>query len=603
MRKQTNNRKVQTKPTKIFAIGGMEEIGKNTYCIEYDDEIVIVDAGIKFANATLPGFDGMVANFEYLQNTDKKVVALCVTHGHEDHIGGIPHLLRFKNVEKIYAGALPAKLIDKRLSEYKDIKRPIIEVIDENKMIKTKHFTIDYFRVCHSIPDAFGVFIGTPNGNLVSTGDFRFDFATFGDQADLLKIHSISKRGVDALLCECTSAEIPGFSESERYILTNIYDYMKNAKGRIFISTFASNLSRVEEIIAMAVGLNRKICIIGRSMEANIKISRNLKYLTVPETSFISHKEIANYNDDEILVILTGSQGEEMAALNVMANNNHSRITFKPSDTVILSSNPIPGNYFQVEQMINKLYRLGLTVYENHPNKKIHASGHATRSEQQLMIKAINPKYLVPIHGEYKMFRAIQRNAEDLGFDRDKVIIAQNGQITELLNGEMTLTDQYVPSSPTFINGKDVTANAQALLKDRLTLSSDGILTIQIATSINKKKILTLPNLSTRGCFFSKESMRLVNKIVTSSKEIAENVIKTASIKDFKQQITTKIENEVKAIVWKWRKKNPIINIAIIDEMDIKNLIAKKDYIEFIEKKDFKESIEEDIEDIVSDQL
>ena len=589
-------------PTYVYALGGLEEIGKNTYVVEHEDEIILIDAGIKFANASLPGFDGTVANFDYLIKNNHKIHSLVVTHGHEDHIGGIPHILRHVKIKTIYAPTLAAKLIERRLSEYKDIKPPRIIVFEDESMYKTKYFEVDFYRVCHSIPDSFGICVKTPNGYIVTTGDFRFDFATAGDETNLAKISQISNRGISVLMCESTSAEIPGFSESERYVIDNIRDYMVNIKGRTFISTFASNLGRVEEIIAIAVGLNKKICIIGKSMEANIKTSRKLGYLNVPESSFITHKELPFYKDHEIVVILTGSQGEKMAALNVMANNNHSKITLKPSDTIILSSNPIPGNYAQVEAMVNKLYKLGLTVYENSPNKKIHASGHATRSEHQLMIKAINPSYLFPIHGEYKMFRALKQNAVDQGFDKDHVIIAPNGQKLQLLDGVLSHTNIYVDAEPKFINGYEISSKISKLLSERVVLSSDGILNLVLNADFKKAKLNSAVSISTRGCFFAKESTNLSNKISNVAKSSLEEAL---AKKEFdEKKLKEIVSGNVKSIVWKWRKKNPIINVTIINNDLVEQFRKDNNYVEFIKQAEVEEIEQEvDIDDLISNGL
>ncbi|MCV3743774.1 ribonuclease J [Ureaplasma sp. ES3154-GEN] len=565
-------------PTYLFALGGLDEVGKNTYIVEHDDEILIVDCGIKFANAKMPGFDGLVANYDYLIENAHKIHSLVITHGHEDHIGGIPHLLRRVNIKKIYAPPLAVKLIERRLQENKDIKPPqIISFLDDDHYV-SKYFKVDYFRVCHSIPDSFGIVIDTPNGIVVETGDYRFDFATAGDQTNLHKIAEVAKRGVAVLMSESTSAEIPGFSESELYIIQNIHDYMKKAKHRIFISTFASNLGRVEQIIAIAVSMNRKVVVAGKSMEANVKTSRKLNYLNINDKSFVSIKEIDNYKDEEICVILTGSQGEEHAALNVMANGEHSRITLKPTDTIILSSNPIPGNYMQVEKMINKLYRLGVTVYENSGDKKIHSSGHATRSEQQLMIQAVSPNYLFPIHGEHKMLKGIKQNAIDLGFDADKVIIATNGEKLQLLNGVLSATNEFIDATPNYINGADVSSNYNDLLTQRNTLSSDGL--VNVVVCLNKTKVIGNPTISTRGCFFAKESVNLVNKLSTSVKDKTNQML---AKKESLTNIQKELIKEVKSIIWFWRKKNPLIDISLFNSDEFAKKVKNRAYLKISE--------------------
>jgi ribonuclease J len=310
--------------TNIFALGGIEEIGKNMYIIEHDDEIYIVDCGIKFADENiLFGVNAIICPFEYLVTNASKVKGLIVTHAHEDHIGGIPYLLKTLSVPKVYAAKLTAGIISKKLKEHKNLLPYAFEHFDDNTVIKSKHFKIDFFRVCHSIPDAFGICFETVNGIIVSTGDFRFDFSTQGDESDILKMADIGRRNVDVLLCESTNANTPGFSLSEKYIVDELRRIIHRIKGRIILSTFASNLGRIEEIIEIAVKAGRKICLCGRSMETNIETSINVGFLNVDKSSFIEQRDIENFKDHEIMILSTGSQGEEMAALNQMANGKH----------------------------------------------------------------------------------------------------------------------------------------------------------------------------------------------------------------------------------------------------------------------------------------
>ena len=573
--------KTNKNPTYIYALGGLEEIGKNTYVIEHGDDLLLIDAGIKFANDMQLGFDGLIANYNVLIEKQKKIKALIITHGHEDHIGGIVHILKKVSIPKIIAPVLSTKLIEKKLNEHKNIQKPeIIPYLDDDKF-QFGQIEVDFFRVCHSIPDSFAVAFHTPNGNIVETGDFRFDFATSSDQTDLYKLMKIASRGIDLLLCESTSSEVPGFSESEKYIIKNIEDYIKQAKGRVFVSTFASNLSRIESIIAMGINLNRKVAILGKSMEANVKISRRLGYLKASDLDFIQAKDIANFPDNEILVILTGSQGEENAALNVMASQKHSKITLKPSDTIILSSNPIPGNFAAVEEMINNLYKLGVTVYENSPEKKIHASGHATRSEQQLMIQSIGAKYIMPIHGEYKMLKTLKKNAMDLGYDPNNIIIAKNGDVVQLLDHVVTLTNIHHNASPMFINGHDINENCYELLQERNTLSSEGIIKLLVIFSENKKSVVNVTML-TRGSFYAKDFSSLVHKITSTLKHEISKEISNGNL-DFKklEEISISI---AKPIIWRWIKKNPIFVINFLNFDNLINLSKNNDF--FIQKQE-----------------
>lgn len=592
---ENNKNKHNKTPTYIYALGGLEEIGKNTYVVEHGNDLVLVDAGIKFANDLLLGFDGLIANYSVLVEKQDKIKALIITHGHEDHIGGIVHILKKVKIPKIIAPVLSTKLIEKKLNEHKNIFKPeIIPYLDDDEF-KFGEIEVDFFRVCHSIPDSFAVAFKTPNGNIVETGDFRFDFATSSDQTNLFKLMQIASRGIDLLLCESTSSEVPGFSESEKYIIKNIEDYIKEAKGRVFVSTFASNLSRIESIIAMGINLNRKVAILGKSMEANVKISRRLGYLKASDLDFIQAKDIVNFPDNEVLVILTGSQGEENAALNVMASQKHSKISLKPTDTIILSSNPIPGNFAAVEQMTNNLYKLGVTVIENSPEKKIHASGHATRSEQQLMIQSIGAKYVMPIHGEYKMLKTLKKNTMDLGYAPENIIIAKNGDVVQLLDHEVTLTDIHYNATPMFINGHDINENSYELLQERNTLSSDGIVRILIVYSQKQKSIINV-TLLTRGSFYAKDFSSLVHKITSTLKHEISKELNNENF-DFKnlEEIVIGI---AKPMIWRWIKKNPIFVIDFQNFDNLEKLSNNKDY--FIKKQNTApiiNNLEENIDD------
>ncbi len=585
-------------PTYIFALGGLEEIGKNTYIIEHDDEIFMFDAGVKFANDEMLGMNGTVANFTYIKEHENNFKGLIITHGHEDHIGGITHLLRMVKVPVIYAPKLPAELIKKKILEHKDLTMPQIIEIDDNSIINSKHMEIDFCRVCHSIPDSFMVFVKTPNGNIVSTGDFRFDFATNGDETDLKKLMEFSSRNVDVLLCESTSSEVPGFSESEKYIINNLRTMIINATGRVFISTFASNLGRVEEIIDLSVRLGRRIAIMGKSMEENVRISRKIGYLNVDDEYFINPKDLNNYKDDEILVILTGSQGEELAALNVMSKGEHSKVTLKPTDTIILSSNPIPGNYESVERLTNNLYKCGVKIIENRPECKIHASGHATRSEQQLMIKAVDPKYIFPIHGEYKMLRSLQANAVDLGFDKEKILITINGHKLQLLNNVLSYTDIHVPAIPMYIDGKSVSSSSLDIIKERKVLSDNGVVHISIYLNEERKELLCEPIITTRGCFFTKTSTNFLNKLSQNLMNLINNKLRESQLYD-ENSLKMSIIDEAQTNIWRFKKKNPEFFISIF----IKNPEEEKKYLAKYPKPDKteKEEIDNEIKNEINE--
>lgn len=562
----SNDFKNEKDKTYIFALGGLDEVGKNSYVIEHNDETLMVDYGIKFASSDLLGINGIVANTEYFKKNNRAIDHLFITHGHEDHIGGLPYIVQNIEVKKIYAPPLAAELIKRRLSEFKEINQipEIITFVDDTKFT-TKYFEVDFFRVCHSIPDCYGLFIGTPNGNIMSAGDYRFDFGKDTDDTDIHKIIEMSKRNIDVFLAESTNSDQPGFSESEDNIIDNVAVLIKNSKGRVFVATFASNLGRIEKIIERAINLNRKICVMGRSMEANIKTSRKLGYLKLSETDFISPKEIANYKDNEILVVLTGSQGEEMAALNLMSENKYQKISLKPSDTIIMSSNPIPGNFKSVDNLINKLFKLGVNVKQNTSNFKIHSSGHATKQEQQMMIKVIKPKYIVPIHGEAKMLKSMKQNSIEIGYKPEDIFVLTNGLKVELDNHTLKNTDQLIDAKPIYIDKKTVSAETTELVNKRRMLSEDGIFNVLIVVDTKNKKLSKNPMLSTRGCFYAKDSSALISKISFSIKEEIEKYL-SSSNEIIEAKINEIISKIVKFYIWKNKRKNPIITTTIFLE-------------------------------------
>ncbi|MDR3163766.1 MAG: ribonuclease J [Mycoplasmataceae bacterium] len=553
-------------PTYIFALGGVEEIGKNMYVIEHDDEIFIIDCGIKFADENvLFGVNAIICPFDYLLANKNKVKGLIITHAHEDHIGGIPYLLKTIPISKVYGAKLTNGIISRKLKEHKDLLPHSFEAIDDNTKIQSKHFRIEFFRVCHSIPDAFGIYFETPNGKIVSTGDFRFDFCTQGDESDILKMGEIGRRGIDVLLCESTNANTPGFSLSEKYIIDELRRIITRARGRVLLSTFASNLGRIEEIIEIAVKAGKKIILCGRSMETNVETSINVGFLNVDQSCFVEQRDISKYKDEEIIILSTGSQGEELAALNQMANGKHNWIVLKPSDTLIFSSNPIPGNYLNVENLVNKLYKTGMNIILNQPERRIHASGHATETEQQLMFKLINPQYIVPIHGEYKMLKKLKINAMVTGINKENVIQIVNGQKIQLLNRVLTATQDFIENGEVYVDGNKINSDSTGLLKYRRILSQDGVFNVTLLIDREKKKIIDLPIISTRGSFFAKSSTPLIAKIAYSIRDNVESAMNKLHHNINNSEIRKIAENTTEFFIWKNKRKRPLVRTTVFD--------------------------------------
>lgn len=548
-------------------MGGLDEVGKNAYVIEHNQETLMIDYGIKFANHEQPGVSGIVPNLSYFLENKITIDALIITHGHEDHLGGIPYLIQHLQIKTIYLSVFASELIKKKLAEIKKVNfMPKISLFDDYSTIKTHYFEIDFFRVCHSLPDSFGVFVKTPNGNFVSAGDYRIDFGKETDDTNIHKLVEIAKRNVDVFLAESTNSDQPGFSQSEDYILNNIEALIKNATGRIFISTFASNLTRIEKIIKRALVYGRKICVLGRSMETNLRFSKKIGYLKIKETDFINIKELSLYQDNQIMIVLTGSQGEERGALNLLANNLNTKITLKPTDTIVLSSNPIPGNYKNVESLINKLYKCGVKLYQNTPNYKIHASGHATKQEQQMMIKIIKAKYIMPIHGETKMLHALKRNCLEIGYQPEQIIILKNGIKAQLKKHKVDISKQKINASAVYIDQISAAGeNDDNTINKRIYLSKNGIFNVILVIDKQKNQITRLPMIATRGCFFAKTSSSLISKICFSIQDnINENLLKNQNLT--KEEIKKNTERIVKFYIFKNKKKKPIILTTIFYE-------------------------------------
>ena len=553
-------------PTKILALGGIEEIGKNMYVFEYNDELFIVDCGNKFCDENkLPGVSSIICSFDYLLLNKKKIKGLIVTHAHEDHIGGIPYLLKAINIPNIYASPLSLLIIKHKLKEHNDIKQPKFIEITDDLIINEKYFTIDFFRVCHSIPLCYGVCLQTPNGNIVTCGDFRFDFFNKMEQTNIHKICDISKRGIDLLLCETTNAESLGFSTSEYLIINEIKKRLMNAKGRVLITTFASNLRRIENIIEIAKSLKRRICIIGKSMETNIKSSIQLNLIKTFKQDFVEPTDIKNIADRDLLIILTGSQGEPNAALNMMANGRYPHIVLKSSDTLLMSSNPIPGNFDQVEQLLNRLYKSGMKIYVNSNKNKLHASGHASQIELELMVKLINPKYIIPIHGEYRMLAAMKNNVSIVGFEKEKYIQVTNGQIVELSNHQIDVTNNFVNTDEVYIDDNKTNVDNSRVLIARKILSTDGIFNVTILIDRITQKIIGIPKLITRGCFYANSYINLLHKIEYSIRDNIELEMSKNQKPIDNLKIRKIAEQTITYFIYKNKHKRPLVQTTIFD--------------------------------------
>lgn len=505
--------KVDIKPNElaVYALGGLGEIGKNTYGIEYQDEIVIVDAGIKFPEDSLLGIDYVIPDYSYLVENIDKVKGLVITHGHEDHIGAIAYFLQAVNVP-VYAGPLAMALIRNKLEEKQMLNRVELHEITDGSVVDFGKTSAEFFRTTHSIPDVFGIAIKTPVGTIVETGDFKFDLTpTTKQKPNLWSMARIGEEGVLLLMSDSTNAERPEWTKSEAWVQKTVDKLFKQLKhGRIIFATFASNMNRIKMATDAAIANGRKIAVFGRSMESAITNGRALGYLDIPEDALIEQSQIKNIPDDELLIMSTGSQGESMAALARIANGTHKQVRLKPKDNVIFSSSPIPGNTASVNAVINKLEEGGANVIHGKLNN-IHTSGHGGQEEQKLMLSLMKPKYFMPVHGEFRMLKVHAGLAEELDIPKENTFIQENGDVLAFDGVNEPRLAGHFPADDTYIDGSGIGDIGSVVLHDRLKLSQDGLVIVTATIDLKKKEILSGPDILSRGFVYMRESGDLIN--------------------------------------------------------------------------------------------
>ena len=497
--------KSASSPVSIYALGGLGEVGKNMYVVENDDQIIIIDVGVKFPGVEFPGIDYIIPDFTHLKNNRNKIKALFITHGHEDHIGGIPFLLQNVHIPVIYAPRLAAALIKNRLEEHRLSERANIVIYDETTVVPIGKFNISFYRVTHSIPDSFGVVVDTPEGRIVSTGDFKVDLTPIGPDIELLRLAELGKEGVDLFLSDSTNAENEGNTPSEKNVYDSINEIFNNAEGRLIVSTFSSNISRIQQICQAALNHNRKIAIIGRSMEKAVEISRSFGYIKIPDNMIIPSSDIRMYRNNEILVICTGSQGEPMAALSRIAGGEHKDLHIIPGDTVVFSSSAIPGNGIMIDHVVNLLTRAGAEVVTNSILSDIHSSGHPSQEELKLVLKLVKPKYFMPMHGEYRMLRLHAELASTVGVPLENTFVLDNGD-TLTLSKHKVSRGYPVEHGNTYIDGKDIKGLAETVMEDRRILTDDGMLAITVSIDSKKNTLIGIPTFTTMGIIKSDDT-------------------------------------------------------------------------------------------------
>jgi ribonuclease J len=546
---------------RVIPIGGLEEVGKNSMLVEYEDELIMIDAGFQFAEDEMFGVDYVIPDIQYAVERKKRIKALLITHGHLDHIGGLPWILPGLGYPTIYSYKLTLGLIRRILDEHKMTKMVQLVEIDNKRQLQLGKFTIDTFRVNHSIPDAFGYRLKTPQGSMVHTGDFKFDFTPAdGVPCDIGKMSTFGKEGIDILLSDSTGSTKKGHTPSERVIGEALERAVKNTQGRLIITCFSSLIGRIQQIMNFALHNNRKVFLCGRSIEKNVEMARELGFIKVPKSLIVNMREVGEYRDDQVLVLTTGSQGEPMAALSRMATEAHRHLKVKKGDTIVMSASPIIGNERSVAHLVDALSRLGAKIIHS-KIMDVHTSGHGNQEDLKMMMSLIKPTHLVPVHGNYYMRRAHGNLGPEMGIAEENIHMMDNGNVIEIRGGKVGFKNEDIKTKYVVVDGLGQGDLTSQVLKDRASMAENGI--IHIVLKMKHGKLVGVPYVNSSGFVYATEQERVIETVKKRAKDAALKLAKKKSkptLRDYQHFI----RGEVRGYVLKELNRRPLIDVTII---------------------------------------
>lgn len=556
---ENKDSKIKASNIKIIPLGGLEKIGMNITAFEYEDSIIVVDCGISFPEDDMLGIDLVIPDVTYLMDNKEKVKGFFITHGHEDHIGALPYVLKDLNVP-VYATKLTLGLIELKLKEHNLLKKTKRKVVKHGQSINLGGFRVEFIKTNHSIADASALAIHTPAGVIVHTGDFKIDYTPlFGDSIDLQRFADLGKKGVLTLMMDSTNAQRPGFTMSEQLVAKTFNNlFTENKTNRMIVATFASNVDRVQQIINTASEFGRKVVVQGRSMVNVINVASELGYIKIPENTMIEVEQMKNYPDEKIVIVTTGSQGETMAGLSRMADSTHKTISIKPGDYIIFSSTPIPGNEKAVSKVINELSMKGAKIlYQD-----THVSGHACQEELKLMYSLLRPQYVIPVHGEYKHLKAQEKLAQEMGIDKSNIFVLQSGNVLELSKEQGSIIGK-VKTGEIFVDGLGVGDVGNIVIRDRQVLSENGLIIVVVGIEKYSNQILSGPDVVSRGFVYVREADDLMNKIKNVARRSVEKCI-DKNISDW-GKIKATIKDDMGEFLWKEMKRSPLVMPIIME--------------------------------------